>query len=214
MKTTSKIIDGVLHEYDSKGNEIYTEEPNGRRTFREFDSKGNEIYLKSQIGYSYPYERYSEYDSNGNCIHKKDSNRNEEWSEYDSKGTLIHYKNNRHVENWYDSNGNEITKKEFDKLNSTGSGKPAINESYSAAQISHELWLTARGSHYYGNTIRYKDFHSDLYVPTDSTENTDNLDNFDRGVEVNKLDHTIDADHTKQATRPLNKQSQSPLAIG
>lgn len=57
-------------------------------------------------------------------------------------------------------------------------------------------------------TIKYKDFYSDL------TETNDSVVNLDRGLEVNKTDHTIDDDHTKDAIRPLNKQSQSPVAIG
>jgi len=51
--------------------------------------------------------------------------------------------------------------------------------------------------------IKYKDFYEELCN-----------DNVNRGLEVDKVDHTIDDDHTKTATRPLNKQSQSPLVIG
>ena len=77
MKTTFKIIDGNLHEYDSNGKEI----------------------------------------------HYKHSNGYEWWAEYDSNGKEIHYKSSNGVETWRDSNGNEITKKQFDKLKSGCDGK-------------------------------------------------------------------------------------------
>ena len=64
-----------------------------------------------------------EYDSNGKVIHSKDSNGDEYWYDYDSKGNLIHSKDSDGCETWYDSNGNEITKKQFDKLNSSCAGK-------------------------------------------------------------------------------------------
>ena len=64
-----------------------------------------------------------EYDSNGNEIHFKNSNGYEWWYDYDSNGKLIHYKNSNGYETWYDSNGNKITKKQFDKLNSSCAGK-------------------------------------------------------------------------------------------
>ena len=64
-----------------------------------------------------------EYDSNGNEIHYKNSNGYEYWYDYDSKGNLIHYKNSNRCETWYDSNGNKITKKEFDELKSGCDGK-------------------------------------------------------------------------------------------
>ena len=56
----------------------------------------------------------TEYDSNGNKIHSKDSYGNQEWYEYDSKGNKIHYKGSDGYENWYeyDSNGNEIHSKD------------------------------------------------------------------------------------------------------
>ena len=77
MKTTFKIIDGNLHEYDSNG---------------------KEIHCKSSDGY-------------------------ETWSEYDSNGNEIHFKTSNGYESWYDSNGKKITKKQFDKLNSSCDGK-------------------------------------------------------------------------------------------
>ena len=59
MKTTFKIINGNLYEYDSKGNEIHYKNSNG-------------------------YEWWYEYDSNGKVIHFKDSNGDETWREYNS----------------------------------------------------------------------------------------------------------------------------------
>ena len=98
MKTTSKIINGNLYE---------------------FDSNGNEIHFKTFTG----FESWSEYDINGKEIHYKDSNGYEIWREFDSNGKEIHYKDSDGFEYWYDSNGNKITKKQFDKLNSSCAGK-------------------------------------------------------------------------------------------
>ena len=98
MKTTFKIINGNLHEYDSNENLIHYKDSNG-------------------------YEIWREFDSNGNLIHSKTSNGYKRWNEYDSNGKLIHYKNSNGCEIWYDSNGKKITKKQFDKLNSSCDGK-------------------------------------------------------------------------------------------
>ena len=43
--------------------------------------------------------------------------------EYDSNENLIHRKSSDGYEYWYDSNGKKITKKQFDKLNSSCDGK-------------------------------------------------------------------------------------------
>ena len=98
MKTTFKIIAGNLHEYDSNGKEIHYKRDDG-------------------------YEEWSEFNSNGNLIHFKNSDGYEWWSEYDSNGNEIRFKDSDGCENWYDSNGNRITKKEFDELNSSCAGK-------------------------------------------------------------------------------------------
>ena len=87
MKTTSKVIDGNLYEYDSKGNLIHTKGSNGSETFWEYDNNGNEIHSKYFDGHSYPYERFSYYDSNGKLNHFKDSNCCEYW--YDSNGNKL-----------------------------------------------------------------------------------------------------------------------------
>ena len=92
MKTTFKIINGNLYEYDSNENLIHRKSSDG-------------------------YESWREYDSNGKVIHSKISNGFEYWYDYDSNGNLIHSKYSNGVENWYDSKGNSITKKQFDKLN-------------------------------------------------------------------------------------------------
>jgi len=122
MKTTFKIIDGNLHEYDSNGKEIHCKSSDGYETWSEYDSNGNEIHFKTSNG----YESWREYDSNGNEIHFKNSYGFESWREYDSNGNLIHVKNSNGYESWYDSNGKKITKKQFDKLNSSCDGKIAI----------------------------------------------------------------------------------------
>jgi len=98
MKTTFKIINGNLYEYDSNGNEIHYKNSDG-------------------------FESWSKYDSHGKVIHFKNSDGYEYWYEYDGNGNEIHYKNSDGYERWYDSNGNRITKKQFDKLNSSCVGK-------------------------------------------------------------------------------------------
>ena len=98
MKTTFKIINGNLHEYDSNENLIHRKSSDG-------------------------YESWREYDSNENLIHRKSSDGYEYWREYDSNGKVIHYKNSNGDETWYDSNGNSITKEQFDKLQASCDGK-------------------------------------------------------------------------------------------
>ena len=98
MKTTFKIINGNLYEYDSKGNLIHLKDSSGVESWREFDS-------------------------NGNLIHFKDSDGYERWAEHDSNGKLNHFKNSDGYETWCDSNGKNITKKQFDKLKSSCDGK-------------------------------------------------------------------------------------------
>ena len=119
MKTTFKVIDGNLHEYDSNGKVIHSKDSNGYEWWSEFDINGKLIHFKNSDG----FENWSDYDSNGKEIHCKNSNGYEWWSEYDSNGKLIHYKNSNGCEIWYDSNGKKITKKQFDKLNSSCVGK-------------------------------------------------------------------------------------------
>ena len=65
MKTTSKIIDNNLYEYDEKGNEIH-------------------------FKYSDGYEVWREYDENNNIIHRKYGDGDELWYEYDENNKLIH----------------------------------------------------------------------------------------------------------------------------
>ena len=98
MKTTFKIINGNLHEYDSNGKLIHSKNSTG-------------------------CEEWYEYDSNGKEIHYKDSNGYEWWAEYDINGKVIHFKDSIGDEFWYDSNGKNITKKQFDKLNQSCDGK-------------------------------------------------------------------------------------------
>jgi YD repeat-containing protein len=79
----------------------------------EYDSNGNEIHYKD----SYGYEKWYEYDSNGNEIHYKSSDGCEWWYEYDSKGNQIHYKTSKGYECWYEytfyPNGNVKTEKAY-----------------------------------------------------------------------------------------------------
>ena len=119
MKTTFKIIDGNLHEYDSNENLIHRKSSDGYEWWSEYDSNGKEIHLKDSNG----YEIWREYDSDGNEIHFKDSDGYESWREYDSHGDLTHYKNSNGEEKWYDSHGNSITKEQFDKLQASCDGK-------------------------------------------------------------------------------------------
>ena len=57
------------------------------------------------------------------------------------------------------------------------------------------------------------DNNGDIYRTEDEPTGWDECINEDE-LPVNNTDHTIDDDHTTTAIRPLNKQSQSPLAIG
>ena len=123
MKTTFKVIDGNLYEYDSNGNEIHYKNSNGYEWWSEYDINGKLIHFKNSTG----CEEWYEYDSNGSKTHFKYSDGYEWWAEFNSSGNLIHSKNSTGYEYWYDlwydSNGNSITKKEFDELNSSCAGK-------------------------------------------------------------------------------------------
>ena len=52
------------------------------------------------------YERWKEYDKEGNEIHYKSSDGYEDWKEYDKKGNEIHYKDSSGYERWSDDNPN------------------------------------------------------------------------------------------------------------
>jgi len=67
MKTTFKIINGNLYEYDSNGKVIHSKDSNGDEYWYDYDSKGNLIHSKDSDG----FEIWCEYDSNGNRITKK-----------------------------------------------------------------------------------------------------------------------------------------------
>jgi YD repeat-containing protein len=98
-----------------------------------YDSNGNMIHSKNSDG----YESWIEYDSDGNVIHYKHSNGYEFWKEYDSNGNMIHFKNSNGNEYWYDSNGNKISKEEFDRIHSSCDGKVVTIEgkSYKLKEI-------------------------------------------------------------------------------
>ena len=79
----------------------------------EYNPDGKEIYHKRADSDGDIIESWDEYDRNGNCIHKKDSDGWEVWYEYDRNGKLIHKKDSDGREAWYeyDLNGNKIHKK-------------------------------------------------------------------------------------------------------
>ena len=66
MKTTSKIIDGNLYEYDSNGKVIHYKNSSGFEIWSEFDSNGDLTHYKDYNG----FENW--YDSKGNSITKKE----------------------------------------------------------------------------------------------------------------------------------------------
>ena len=70
MKTTFKIINGNLYEYDSNGKLIHSKDSNGYEEWSEFNSNGNLIHVRTSTG----YETWN--DSNGNKITKKQQTTN------------------------------------------------------------------------------------------------------------------------------------------
>ncbi len=60
---------GSFRLFNSNGNEIYYETPDGYWSKSEYDSNGDEIYFEDSKG----YWGKSEYDSNGNEIYFEDS---------------------------------------------------------------------------------------------------------------------------------------------
>jgi len=74
------------------------------------------VYYKDSDG----FEEWCEHDSNGKPIHWRNSRGHEQWYDHDEHGNLIHYKNSDGLDVWYDvwydSNGNKITKEEYDRI--------------------------------------------------------------------------------------------------
>ncbi len=95
--------------FDKDGNEIYYANNRGLEYYKSYEKGKISHYSEYQNGKK-SYERWLEYDQNGNEIHYKDSNGTERWNEYDQNGKLIHYKDSNGTERWweYDQNGNEI----------------------------------------------------------------------------------------------------------
>jgi len=81
----------------------------------EYNFDGNLLYDRDYSG----YESWYEYDANGNCIHWWNSKGYEAWYEHDSKGNMIHSKDSDGHKVWWDSDGNIITKEEYDELYGT-----------------------------------------------------------------------------------------------
>ena len=83
----------------------------GKKVYKQVNVNGELLYKLVKV-YS-----ITEYDSNGNKIHFKNSRDYENWCEYDSNGNKIHYKNNNSKEEWYEytywDNGKVKTKTEF-----------------------------------------------------------------------------------------------------
>ena len=70
MKTTFKIIKGILHEYNENNNCIHRKHSNGYEVW--FDENNNLIHTK----YSDGFEVWRKYDENNNCIHREYNNNN------------------------------------------------------------------------------------------------------------------------------------------
>ena len=66
MKTTSKLIDGNLYEYDSNGKVIHYKNSSGFEIWYDYDSNGKEIHYKNSNGDEFWC------DSKGNRITKKE----------------------------------------------------------------------------------------------------------------------------------------------
>ena len=77
----------MWYDYDKAGNQIHSEDSDGRETWCEYNNKGRPVHWKT----SGVYECWYEYDSNGNRIHEKCSHGNEEWYEYDKYGNPIRH---------------------------------------------------------------------------------------------------------------------------
>jgi len=79
----------IKYEYDNNGNQIYEEHSDGSWDKYEYDDNGNKIYRENSDGYWVK----SEYDENGNKIYYEDSNGNWSKSEYDDNGNRIYFEN-------------------------------------------------------------------------------------------------------------------------
>ena len=92
--------------YNNYGNEIYSEDSDGKWIKYEYDKNGNEIYSENFNGYWYK----SEYDENGNLIYSESSVGYWEKFEYDENGNRIYseYSDGYWLKIEYDENGREI----------------------------------------------------------------------------------------------------------
>ena len=92
MKTIAQqkgITKFPYEEFDSNGNIIYFELPEGRWWKRQYDSNGNQVYFENSNG----LWTKREYDSKGFEIYYEDSSGFWWKSEYDSKGNEIYFEN-------------------------------------------------------------------------------------------------------------------------
>ena len=109
MKTIAQqkgITSFPYQEFDSNGNTIYFELPEGLWWKKEYDSNGKVIYSENSYG---GWSR-REYDSNGNLIYFENSEGYWTKSEYDSKGFEIYYEDSEgYWEKYeYDSKGDQL----------------------------------------------------------------------------------------------------------
>ncbi len=101
------ILDDKCSLYGEYGNEIYSENYNGKMWERyEYDENGNNIYYES----SYGHWIKREYDGNGNEIYVETSDGKWFKYEYDENGNKIYheYSNGKWIKYEYDNNGNQI----------------------------------------------------------------------------------------------------------
>ena len=63
------VYDGWFEVFDSKGNQVYSENSDGYWSKREYDGKGNEVYYEDSDGFWYKIE----YDGKGNRVYYENS---------------------------------------------------------------------------------------------------------------------------------------------
>jgi YD repeat-containing protein len=104
----------------------------------------------------------TEYDKNGNLIHRRYSNGFEYWCEYDKKNNEIHSRDSEGCEWWseYDENSNEIHRRYYDGHEWWGEYDENNNEIHSRDSDGLEHWCEYDEKN---NLIHFRDSNGDEY---------------------------------------------------
>lgn len=117
METFVSGVSTIWKYYDERGNLIHYKDSGGEESWSEYDSNDNLIHHKSIKPDGKVNEHWNTYDEKGNWIYCECSDGFKIIRKYDSNNNMIYYFNNiDRIEEFYNSDGEEITKAEWIKL--------------------------------------------------------------------------------------------------